>query len=61
MTYDLKIEKNPNCKRISQYVLNFCFFFDEYDQQKCDKYQELLKIKCSKKKENVINILDLDN
>ena len=46
--YDLKIEKKPNCKRISQYVLNFCFSFDHFDSIKCEKYQEMLSKKCNK-------------
>ena len=54
MTYDLKIEENPNCKRISQYILNFCFSFDNYDNIKCERYQKLLKEKCTK--ENIFKI-----
>ena len=59
MSYDLKIEKNPGCKRISQYILNFCFYFDEYDSVKCDKYQKMFEYKCSKSQiqKDIINTL----
>ena len=50
MTYDLKIEENPSCKRISQYILNFCFSFDHFNSIHCEKYQNLLKQQCTMEK-----------